>query len=159
VVGPGLFLLRQEVPPQRGLHADERKELRRNPHPGYALGFGAAIGDVEEHIPEGSHALEDLVLLTPVFVVRRGRIIVDAGVALPGIHLQEINQALGILPRDGPQHHRIQYAEHGAVGPDAQRQYRHHRYGECGIRGQRPGCIAQFPVDCSHKDDYTSAVP
>ena len=63
------------------------------------------------------HPLEDMILLSPVEIVRCGRI--DEVFSLLPIHLPEKDKPIRIFPGNRLQQDGVHHAEHGGVHSDA----------------------------------------
>jgi hypothetical protein len=141
------ILRRRDRASERRIDAQQRKEAGRNPRAHDPLGI-AGSRQLERHVEEGPDGLKRLLLPLEVEQVwwGEGRAI-EAGA---GRALVEGDELLGRGEAQRPDQQRVDQAEHGRVGADAERQNEHHHDGKAGRACQAAGGVAKVVEEAGH---------
>ena len=129
-------IARRETPSQRGMHAQQIKEIGAHRGAAHVQGSRGSlqkrgsgdVGVIERDLAEGTAAL------APLIDVEIGASITQRPLFARFVNL---DQAPGILERKRPQQHSIDDGKHGAGGAHADGQGRDHGEGETGRAPQR----------------------
>jgi hypothetical protein len=132
-------LLGQEAAAERRLRPEQREVVARDHLRGDLLGCGAAR-PVQLREGDRRHLREDLVLVAQVLVVEVRQRQLARIPLVAHVHRRE---PAGILHRDRLQHRRVDQAEDGGVGADAERQRQHRHRREDRAPGEEPERVSK----------------
>ena len=126
-------------------HAEYRQRVERNAAEADARrAGGSGHGHVDASRDAGADAEQRLTLFAPGFVhLDRGR----PGATVGLVHFLDPDQLLGVRERQRPQDDRVQNAEDGARGADAERESQHRRQREAGALPQQPHAPAEIDAE------------
>ena len=146
----GGILLREKHAPQRGSGAHDLEKVRS--HRSRKEGFRfAAFCQRELPEPVDGHALEQLRVALPVVKVgrRNGEPRHTGECVLRGC-MEQPDESAGFLERQRPQQHRIDDAEDGRVGTDAQCKDCNDRKRKRRRAGEDPQRVTEVGHECAH---------